>query len=177
MNAITATRCILEPHVADHAGEMFEVLSDPAIYEFENEPPTSEDTLRSRYRRLESRRSEDGKQVWLNWVLRIPSGRLAGYVQATVLRDGRSYVAYELNSQYWRQGIATSAVEAMLAELGNQYGVSLAIAVLKAKNFRSHGLLLKLGFQRAAPADEVRYRDSADEVVFIRELAGQPNAA
>lgn len=156
---------------------MFNVLSDPAIYEFENEPPISEDSLRSRYRRLESRKSEDGQEDWLNWSLRMPNGLLAGYVQATVLRDGCSYIAYELNSKYWRQGPATSGVEAMLAELKNQYGVKRTVAVLKANNFRSEGLLLKLGFQRAAPAAEARYRDSDDEVAFIRELAAQPNAA
>lgn len=33
---------------------MFSVLSDPAIYEFENKPPTSEKWLAHRYERLES---------------------------------------------------------------------------------------------------------------------------
>lgn len=39
MRTIEASRCVLEPQVAAHACEMFSVLSDPAIYEFENEPP------------------------------------------------------------------------------------------------------------------------------------------
>ena len=34
-------RLVLEPQVAAHADEMFIVLSDPAIYEFENAPPGS----------------------------------------------------------------------------------------------------------------------------------------
>lgn len=42
---------MLEPQVAAHASEMFDVLSDPAIYEFENEPPPSEAWLVERYAR------------------------------------------------------------------------------------------------------------------------------
>lgn len=170
MHPITATHCVLEPLVAEHASQMFAVLSDPAIYEFENEPPPSEEWLRNRYRRLESRRSSDGKELWLNWALRLPNDELAGDVQATVLPDGSSFIAYELHSRHWRQGIARSAVEAMLQELAVRYGVNLAVAVLKARNFRSEGLLLKLGFQRATPPQESRYRDDDDEIVFIHAL-------
>ena len=36
--------------VAAHAPQMFEVLADPAIYEFENEPPASLEALRERVR-------------------------------------------------------------------------------------------------------------------------------
>lgn len=177
MNTITAACCTLEPQGAGHASEMFGVLSDPAIYEFENEPPVSEEALRRRFRRLETRASDDGRQVWLNWVLRMPDGRLAGYVQATVLRDGRSFIAYVLHSAYWRRGIGSSAVAAMLEELAAAHGVELAIAVLKARNHRSEALLRKLGFERASPDDEARYRDSDDEVAYVKPLAGAPRTA
>ncbi|WP_256490349.1 GNAT family N-acetyltransferase [Ideonella oryzae] len=177
MNPVAATVCVLEPLMAAHASEMFEVLSDPAIYEFENEPPASVDALRDRYRRLEARRSADGRQVWLNWVLRLPDGHLAGYVQATVLQDGSAYIAYELGSRYWRRGIGSCAVGAMLVELKSQYTVSLAVAVLKAQNHRSRGLLQKLGFQRASPEDEARWRDSDDEVAFTMSLDEEAHAA
>lgn len=83
----------MEPLVAAHAHEMFGVLSDPAIYESANAPPPSEEWLRSRYRRLEQRRSPDGNELWLNWVARVPCGELVGYVQATVLPSGVSYIA------------------------------------------------------------------------------------
>jgi hypothetical protein len=38
---INTNSLTLEPQVAGHAEEMFVVLSDPAIYEYENEPPPS----------------------------------------------------------------------------------------------------------------------------------------
>lgn len=171
MKTIVASRCILEPQVAAHAAEMFSVLSDPAIYEFENEPPPSLHYLTARYERLEKRGSADGREQWLNWVIRLPSGMLAGYVQATVLQTGVAYVAYEINSQHWRQGIGSSAVRAMLDQLRFEYEVHAFVAVLKAKNFRSLALLRSLGFTAGNVEQQAQYRDGSDELVMVKASA------
>jgi hypothetical protein len=42
---------------------MFEVLGDPAIYEFENAPPTDLARLTQRFTRLETRVSPDGSRA------------------------------------------------------------------------------------------------------------------
>ena len=55
MRTLAAPPFVLEPQLAAHAQEMFTVLSDPAIYEFENAPPIDEEWLRKRFARLESR--------------------------------------------------------------------------------------------------------------------------
>src|SRR6267154_1901964 len=55
MRVIETGSLTLEPQTAAHAGEMFAVLSDPAIYEYENEPPPSLEWLRARFTKLESR--------------------------------------------------------------------------------------------------------------------------
>ncbi|MBZ0269264.1 GNAT family N-acetyltransferase, partial [bacterium] len=65
MKTLHTPLCTLEPLTALHAPEMFPVLSDPAIYEFENEPPESEEWLERRYRFLEGRASPDGTERWL----------------------------------------------------------------------------------------------------------------
>ncbi|KPJ82135.1 MAG: hypothetical protein AMJ58_02500 [Gammaproteobacteria bacterium SG8_30] len=125
---------------------MFAVLSDPAIYEFENEPPASEQWLHRRYELLESRCSSDGS-------------------------------AYELNSEYWRRGIGSAAVQAMLHELGTQYEVERYVAVLKASNFRSLGLLRRLGFGSADESEAAAWRDTPDELVMVkaaRRIADAP---
>jgi RimJ/RimL family protein N-acetyltransferase len=171
MRALRASSFLLEPQVAAHAPEMFAVLGDPAIYEFENEPPQSLEWLAARYAKLESRQSPDGTQAWLNWVIRLASGRLAGYVQATVLRDGVALVAYELASAYWRQGIGSTAVAAMLEELRLRYAAKLFVAVLKARNHRSSGLLRKLGFEPASADQRARFGGEPDEAVMVRPAA------
>ena len=156
---------------------MFVVLSDPAIYEFENEPPASVEALASRYRRLEARKSPDGRQIWLNWVIRLASGRLAGYVQATVLQSGRAYVAYELASAHWRQGIGSSAVSAVLGELEANYGVTQFVAVLKSRNFRSLALLRRLGFVPATSEQTAQFGTEPDERAMVKPGANSANAA
>ena len=168
MRTLFATGCSLEPLTAAHAPEMFEVLSDPAIYEFEGAPPPDELWLRSRYERLEQRGPSSRTEKWLNWVIRLQGGELAGYVQATVRQEDTALVAYELNSRYWRRGIATAAVQAMLRELADHYGVRTFVAVLKARNYRSAGLLGKLGFAPAPNDVLARYRDEPDEIVLAR---------
>jgi RimJ/RimL family protein N-acetyltransferase len=147
MNRVDAGPLVLEPQVAAHAAEMFDVLSDPAIYEFEGSPPVSMAWLVDRYARLESRASPDGAELWLNWVIRLRSGALAGYVQATVTSDRTAFVAYQLASKFWRQGIGRAAVSAMIAELEAAYGVRTFMASLKERNYRSRGLLRALGFE------------------------------
>jgi len=177
MRSIRALHCTLEPLVEAHAHEMFEVLSDPAIYEFENEPPSSEVWLKHRYSLLESRGSTDGAEKWLNWVIRLPSGRLAGYVQATILQSGSCYVAYELASRYWRQGIGRSSVEAMVEELKSVYGVHTFVAVLKAVNYRSLALLRSLGFGPASSPQVSEYGAEQDELVMVKPSSSRQNAA
>jgi RimJ/RimL family protein N-acetyltransferase len=151
MRPIATPTLRLEPLTAGHAREMFRVLSDPAIYEFENEPPASEEALARRYAMLERRASPDGREAWLNWVIRLPGGELAGYVQATVLASGAAYVAYEL--------------------------ASLFVAVLKARNFRSVGLLRKLGFEPGSAEQCAAFAAEADELTMVRPAAAATDAA
>jgi RimJ/RimL family protein N-acetyltransferase len=173
MNTLRADSLVLEPQLESHAAEMFGVLSDPAIYEFENEPPRTVAALGERCARLESRTSTDGSEQWLNWVVKLPSGELAGYVQATVLPGGCAYVAYELASRFWRQGIGSAALQLVLRELAQRYAVRDAYAVLKAANFRSLGLLRKLGFVPLPPTAQAPWTPEPDEVTMQRVLAGE----
>lgn len=168
MRSLRTPLCTLEPQVESHAREMFVVLGDPAIYEFENEAPPSEAWLAKRYALLESRASADGQEIWLNWVVRVPSGELAGYVQATVLPSGTALVAYELASRHWRRGIGSTAVRAMLGELETVYDVRLFVAVLKAANYRSLGLLDHLGFTPGSRQQAEEYEAESDERVMVK---------
>ncbi len=169
MNSISAGPIVLEPQTVAHAPEMFGVLSDPAIYEFENSPPESEAWLTERFARLESRISSDGAEQWLNWVIRLPTGPLAGYVQATIKRDRTAHIAYELASKFWRQGIGSAAVSGMLEELEATYGVCEFVATLKERNYRSLGLLQSLGFENKGSSDP-------GEIVMRRKLNVVPAA-
>ena len=171
MQAIDTGYLTLEPQVAAHAQEMFLVLSDPAIYEYENEPPQSIVGLQERFLALESRQSRDGSQQWLNWVIRLPTTELIGYVQATVYPGGRTAVAYELNSAYWGRGLASQAVRAVITHLVDHYNVRNLSAVLKKENYRSMRLLQGQGFTLASAQQHVELEVERDEFLMLRTIA------
>lgn len=170
MRTLVASDLTLEPQLAGHAPEMFVVLSDRAIYEFENEPPWSVNELRQRFAELETRVSPNGEEQWLNWVVRLPTGSLAGFVQATVETRGGAVIAYEFASAHWGQGYARRSLEAMFAELAEGYGVDRLSAVLKKSNFRSLRLLERLGFTIATAEEHTRREVERDEHLMVRPL-------
>lgn len=173
MRTIRSSSVTLEPQVAAHADEMFVVLSDPAIYEHENKPPRSVEWLRERFTKLESRRSPNRREQWLNWVIRLPTSELAGYVQATVHENGRAAIAYELSSVYWGRGLARQAVQAMLIELVQHYHVRSVTAVLKRENRRSLRLLERLGFSLASGELHSECKLEPDEILMWQAVQSQ----
>lgn len=177
MRVIENSAVRLEPQIAAHAEEMFNVLSDPSIYEHENEPPASAEWLRTRFSKLESRVSPDGTERWLNWVIRLPTSVLVGYVQATVFASHRAAIAYELNSRYWGKGLAWAAVNLMIGELVSSYGVNTLSAVLKATNERSHRLLERLGFKLASDAQYREYSIGPGELLMVKTGCLHENGA
>lgn len=172
MRTLATTRLTLEPQVAAHADALFSVLSDAALYEYENEPPSSSAWLRARLTRLESRSSTDGREQWLNWVVRLRTTELIGYVQATVHPERCAGIAYVLSSAFWGRGLASEAVSAMIAELAESYDVQRLFAVLKAGNFRSRHLLERLGFVLTTPGEHGRPAVENGEIL----MCGQANS-
>jgi RimJ/RimL family protein N-acetyltransferase len=168
MRVIETGSLTLEPQTAAHAEEMFAVLSDPAIYEYENEPPPSLESLRARFTRLESRLSANGKEQWLNWVI-LPTSELIGYVHATVDPTDRAAIAYELSSAYWGRGLTRQAVQAMISELGQRYQIRELTAVFKRKNLRSMRLLERLGFTPASVERHRKHQVEPGELLIQRD--------
>jgi ribosomal-protein-alanine N-acetyltransferase len=169
MQTIITPALTLEPLLASHAEEMFALLSDDEIYRYlDYAAPASADYLRSVYQRLESRRSPDAREAWLNWVIRPLDQPLAGYVQATVEPDRSAYVAYVLGSRYWGHGYAHRAVQAMLDHLVSAYSVDRFLATVEADNQRSIRLLERLEFHPIATHELDGHQLSTTERMFMR---------
>jgi len=101
---IRTTRLTLEPLTVAHAPAMFAVLSDPLIYPYlDFPPPPSLEHVQRVYAKLEQRRSPDGREIWLNWI--VVRDAPIGFVQATI-RGEDADVAYVLGSAHWGQGYA-----------------------------------------------------------------------
>ncbi|MER7505331.1 GNAT family N-acetyltransferase [Nonomuraea pusilla] len=82
---IEADRLTLTPLVVEDADDMVTVLAGQELYAFIGGEPPDLEGLRARYARLAVGRSPDGRQEWLNWILRRrEDGQAVGTVQATV---------------------------------------------------------------------------------------------
>ena len=171
MKTLESDDLSLEPLVAAHAAARFVLLSEPALFRFIDErPPQDAAQLRARYRKLESRASADGRQAWLNWIVRAKAGGPPlGFVQATVLDDGSAWVAYLLGSAHQGRGWATQATAAMLAHLETDHGVRTLLANVEAANAPSIRLLQRLGFRAATAEEAARHAPTPSERVFVRE--------
>ena len=84
-------RLRLEPQREAHAEGLFELLCDARLYtHIPQEPPASLQALRERLAWLSGRRSPEGNELWLNWVMRgAVDGACIGRVQATVAATRR----------------------------------------------------------------------------------------
>ena len=171
MRTLRAPGLTLEPQTEAHAPEMFVLLSEPRLHTYlDQAPPISAEALRERYLRLESRTSGDGTEQWLNWAIRLDSGVLAGFVQATLPAHAAGWIAFALGLPHWGQGIARRATQAMIDELRSAYGIEHLLACAERDNHRSIGLLTRLGFVPAAAALHARHELSATEVLMQRDL-------
>jgi len=157
-------RLRMEPLSESHAADLFPLLSDPRLYAFvPQDPPEDLEALASRYRFLESRRSPEGDEEWLNWAVRSKTeGNCVGTVQVTIRPDRRAQLAYEVGVPYWRRGVATEACTRLIQALFDE-GILEIWAELDTRNVASIRLLERLGFARGAlrrKADHFKGSDS-----------------
>jgi RimJ/RimL family protein N-acetyltransferase len=170
VRTLHAGELTLEPQTAAHAAGMFVLLADPALYLYlDDDPPADEAWLAARFGRLESRRSADGLEHWLNWVIRPPGNGLVGFVQATVYPGGAADVAYLLGGAFRGRGWARRSTGAMLKELARSYGVRRAYATVDRRNQPSLGLLQRLGFSEVAARIHPHHAVAAGDSLLLRE--------
>ncbi len=178
MRTLNAGDLVLEPQTVAHAADMFALLSDPALYRYlDSGPPIDAGWLAARFEKLESRRSADGQQQWLNWVIRSPQAGLVGFVQATVYPDASANIAYELGSAFWGRGWASRATRAMLDELAEHDGVVRAFATVDQRNLASIKLLTRLGFEMIDSRRHPHHDVAEGDWLFLREPLRQADSA
>ena len=150
---IPTERLLLEPLRPEHADEMVGVLADERLHDFIGGRPLELGELRDRYRHLAAGRSADGRQVWLNWVVRgRHDGAAMGTVQATVTpaEGPRALVAWVIGTPWQRRGVATEAARALIEWLRDQ-GVRTIAAHVHPKHEASQQVARRVGL---VPTDE-----------------------
>jgi RimJ/RimL family protein N-acetyltransferase len=158
-------RLRLEPMLPQHAPEMAEVLADPSLGEHVEGRPPSTEYLAHRYEILSSRSSPNGRELWLNWVIRLVSeARAIGFVQATVGERAAS-LAWVVGVAWQGAGIATEAATAVIEVLEQEQGVSTFTASIAPDNQASKAVATKLGMNRSGAVHD-------GEEVWVLTLSG-----
>lgn len=139
---------------------LFALLEDPEIHVFTGgHPPASADDVRAKIRRLESRRSPAGDELWLNWTLRLKDDRtVVGYVQAGVT-EGQADLAWVIGVAFQRQGFGSEAGRRVLTWLRQQLQLHEVRAKIRPDHIASRRVARSVGLR---PTGE--HTDEGEEV-------------
>jgi RimJ/RimL family protein N-acetyltransferase len=171
-------RLRLDPLRVDDAEEMARVLADPSLYAFTGGGPPTAEELRGRYAEQAVGRSADGREWWLNWIVRRRTdGDAIGYVQATVAdatgdhRKTNADVAWVIGVPWQGHRSAAEAAAAMIAWLTTPQPLGAGVAVVSAHIHPDHAasasVARRVGLE---PTDEIE----DGEVVWLSAL-GAPD--
>ena len=140
-------RLLLRQTTLEDVEAVFAVFSDPKVTQFHNRDRLI--YLHEASQIIERRAKGFKSGRGIRWAIAVRQNNyLIGSCGFTWHRQANAAeVGYELSSQYWRQGIMSEALRAIL-----QYGfidreIQFVIADIMIKNIASKKLLEKLGFQ------------------------------
>lgn len=173
--AIQTPELLLEPMGERHADAFFELLQDDALYQWISmEKPVSAESLRARWRGIETRMAPDGKTAWATWAVRCKAdGDYVGRVDAEIddALEALNF-GYYFFPRYWGQGIASKAVIAATDHLIVR-GVRRLVATVTVGNAASVRVLQKAGFRfvRVLPGHDTLRGVSVDDEEYVR-IAG-----
>ncbi len=170
---IKTLRMFLEPVTAKHAVHMFPGLRDERAYRFlDEDPPENVAALQAKYEMLTAQISPNGKEIWLNWMLKRRGAEFyVGYVQATVYPKRRfALVAYHIFPAFWGQKFAQEAVKGMLAVIAPEYDLAEVRAHIDTRNKPSIKVVEALGFELCGTVSAVG--PGSDEYLYILRLGG-----
>jgi len=141
----------LVPLRASHADELAGLLAEPQLREWLRADDVA--GLRRRFEGWETGRSPDGRQLWLNWLIRsLPDRRTVGWMQATVESEGAE-VAYALLPEERGRGLAAEALRTAIGELREVHGVERFEAHIDDANVASQRVAAAAGFTRSDRTD------------------------
>lgn len=145
---IETERLSLEPLHSKHAIALFSFLQEESIYQYiPQNPPASPKVLEQRYQKLATRLSSGKSEAWLNWAVYHKQLQIyIGQLEATVLPNRSSQIAYLFSPLFWRQGYAHEACQHLIFDLCQNYNLIEITAEVDTRNLASIRLLQKLGF-------------------------------
>lgn len=141
--------CLAPLQVGD-ADELAPLLADPELHQFIGGKPPNLAELRSRFARQCEGASPDGREVWLNWVIRTGAAQYpVGTVQAMVTQgdNGRiAELAWVIGTAYQGRVLAQAAARLVAGWL-SQHGVQHLQAHIHPGHLASQAVAVSLGLR------------------------------
>jgi ribosomal-protein-alanine N-acetyltransferase len=155
---LVAGRYLLREIIAADANDWQAYLADPRVYEHTSTQIMSVEEVEGLIAWF-----ADGfrRKERVRWAVVDPqTGTMIGDVgyNSFAVRDGRAEVGYNLSPGYWRRGLMTKALEAVVEYGFAGLNLNKIEATTNVSNVRSAGLLRKLGFQQEGVLREYRNR-------------------
>jgi [ribosomal protein S5]-alanine N-acetyltransferase len=173
-NLETARLCLRQANQED-AEAIFAIFSDRDVTQFHNLDTFTQIGEAVGVIDLRKKGFESGRGI--RWGITCkPNDNLIGSCGFTWDREANgAEIGYELASQFWRQGIMSEALRAILNYGFESEGVQFVIAQIMIENVASRRLLEKLGFQNQGVLKErgfwkEKYHDLEQFILMKSEL-------
>lgn len=142
------------PLNVDAGHDLFPLFNDEELYRYTTRVVPTEEQLDSWIERWRERRSPDGCEVWLNWVVRImPAGDAIGHVQATVYDDHCAEISFLIGTDYQNRGFAREAVRAAIRAMRAHLGIERVRGRVHPENVAAKLVALDLGMSPLGQVD------------------------
>ena len=148
---LRSPRLTLEPLQTRHADELFDGLTDPALYlHLAEAPPRDLGSLTAQVADTVQGLGRQHGDIWCNWIIRRNADRsCVGTIQASIeaTLPGRALIGIMIFRTCMRQGLATDALTCVLDCLFGRYACHAADALVDTENTASLRMLAGLGFE------------------------------
>ena len=133
----------------DHVQGVFDNFSNPVVLQYYGMDPMTE--LVQAEKLIEHFKTSFLASRVIRWaMIRKEDGRFAGTIGLNNLSKGmkRAEIGFELHPDFWRTGITSEAVKAVVDDSFTELGLRRMGAVTFLENVASINLLLKHGFEQ-----------------------------
>ena len=157
---IQTQRLILRKITSDDYGMIFKFMSDPEITKYEDWiPHESIDYTGGFISWLTNDYKDDRIYCW-----GIQLGEdIIGFVMVIDVNEWSGSITYYLNKEYWSNGYATEAVNAILGFMFREVGMDRIVAKHSIKNIASGKVLKKTNMRYRGHVKEYEYYSSKKE--------------
>lgn len=147
IDCIKSKRLVMEVRKEHHANELYDLFCERDLYHYiSREVPPSKEWLAMGMKGAESLISKDGNEIWLGWVAKEKgSKKPVGLFEMTIIAQ-EAFVAYTVFKDFWGNGYAVEATDAMIEFVKSNYQISRFVIEMDTRNRSSAKVAEKLGF-------------------------------